>query len=90
MQAKEPGGDRPALVEIMTVHEDGDTLRALNILQQRKDLPASDRIERGDRLVRQQQRGPAHERARDGDALLLPAGQEVRRMHAEIVHVHLL
>ena len=81
-QAKEPGGDRPALVEIMTVHEDGDALRALNILQQRKDLPASDRIERGDRLVRQQQRGPAHERARDGDALLLPAGEIADRLVA--------
>ena len=82
MQAKEPGGNRPALVEIMTVHENGDTLRALNILQQRKDLPAGDRVERGDRLVRQQQRGLSHERTRDGDALLLPAGQAADRLVA--------
>ena len=80
MQAKEPGGNRPALVEIMTVHENGDALRALNVLQQRKDLPAGDRVERGDRLVRQQQRGLSHERTRDGNTLLLPAGEITDRL----------
>ena len=80
MQAKEPGGNRPALVEIMTVHENGDALRALNVLQQRKDLPAGDRVERGDRLVRQQQRRLSHERTRDGNTLLLPAGEITDRL----------
>ena len=82
MQTEEPGGNRPALVEIMTVHEDGDTLGARYILQQRKDLPAGDRVKRGDRFVREQQRGLSHERARDGDALLLPAGQTTDRLVA--------
>lgn len=50
VQTEEPGGNRPALVEIMTVHEDGDTLGARYILQQRKDLPPGDRVERGERL----------------------------------------
>ena len=68
----------------MTVHEDGDTLGARYILQQCKDLPPGDRVERGDRFVCEQQRGLSHERTRDGDALLLPTGQAADRLAALI------
>ena len=84
MQTEEPGGNRPALIEIMTVHEDGDTLGARYVLQQREDLPPGDRVERSDRFIREQQRGLSHERTRDGDALFLPAGQAADRLAALI------
>ena len=39
---------------------------------------AGERVERGERLVQQQHLRPRHQRARNGDALRLPAGQFAR------------
>ena len=50
----------------------------LQLLLQRAQLPAELhaqlRVEVRERLVEEEDLGPQHERARDGDALLLPAG----------------
>ena len=46
-------------------------------LHQVEELGAGLRVEVGRGLIGEDQRGPRHNRARDGDALLLAAGQEV-------------
>ena len=48
------------------------------------------RIERGDRLVGEQDLRLLHERAGDRDALLLPAGERVRAVQAMRDHVEAL
>ena len=48
---------------------------AVELLQQRHDLEARRRIERAGRLVGEDQLRVVDQRARDGDALLLAAGE---------------
>ena len=58
-------------------------LLAIELLEEREDLVAGARVEVAGRLVGEEERRLGDERARDGDALLLPAGELVRRvMHA--------
>ena len=62
--------------EILVVRDDDDR-RAVGVqpLEQRDHLGAGARVELAGGLVGEEQRRPVGERARDGDALLLAAGQ---------------
>ena len=53
---------------------------AIELLQQREDLEARARVEVARGLVGEEQRRVGHQRARDGDALLLAARELVRRV----------
>ena len=56
----------------------------LQAADQGQDLLLHRHVERGDRLVGDNKGGAAHDRARDGDALPLPA----RKLMREAVRVH--
>src|SRR5436190_12538763 len=62
-------------------HEhDADAALDVQLLKDAHHLDAGARIEVAGRLVGEQQRRVVHERARDGDALLLPARELIRMM----------
>ena len=73
-QARGEGGD----VVLVGDDDDGDAA-AVELLQQRHHLDAGRRVERAGRLVGEDQLGIVDQRPRDGDALLLAAG-ELRRV----------
>src|SRR3546814_18007362 len=50
----------------------------LQVLQEVQHLRLDRHVERGDRLVADQELGPKRERAGDADALALPAGEAMR------------
>ena len=54
------------------------------------DLPASLGIQHGGGLVQGQDLGLHGQDPGDGHPLLLAAGEQMRRVHAEIIHAHLL
>src|SRR3546814_9976760 len=54
--------------------DDGEAELAVDVAEQRQDLPRRLRIERRGRLVAEQDGGLRRQRAGDADALLLPAG----------------
>ena len=64
-----------SVFDLMQRNEHGQTIIAVHVGEQVHDAAGRGRIERGDRLVRDQQFGPLHQRTRDGRALLLAAGQ---------------
>ncbi len=64
--------------EIMTDEEERKAELALQVLQQVDDLRLDGNVERGDRLVAHDEVGLGGERARNGDALALSAGEFVR------------
>ena len=63
----------------MRDHDEGDAL-LIELLKNPHDFNARLAVEIAGRFVRQQKRRPVHERARNGDALLLAAGKLVRMM----------
>ena len=62
-------------VEVVRDDEDGHPESASDAGEQCHDLPLVAQIERGQRLVEDQQPGPPDQCLGDGDALPLPAGQ---------------
>ena len=66
--------------EIMGDQEDGDAEIALQLDQEAEDLRLDGDIERGGRLVGNQQRRPAHQRHGDHDPLAQPAGELMRKL----------
>src|SRR5206468_2560758 len=58
--------------------DDRDAVLLVDLLQVLHDGVARRRVETGDRLVREHEIRSLHERSRDADPLLLPAGQGVR------------
>src|SRR5665213_692588 len=79
------GGD----VELVSHHDHGDT-RIIQRLEQPHDLNAGARIEVASRLIREQQVRAVHERAGDGDALLLATGELARSVVEPRPQAHLL
>src|SRR5689334_21925344 len=67
-------------VRIVRDHDDRLLVLLVQALEQLQDLLARFAIEVAGRFVRQQQRRIAHERARDGDALLLAARELTREV----------
>src|SRR5437763_1608827 len=66
------------LVHIVGDQHDRGAVTALNVEQVLLRLRADDGVERAEGLVHQEHRGLGGERARDADALLLPARELVR------------
>ena len=79
-----------AFVHMVRYQHHGHAVFAAELRYRADDLGAPLRVEHRGRLIEDDYARLHCNDARNGDALLLPAGQEVRRMHAEIVHVHLL
>ena len=65
---------------IVRDHDQGRALAAEVVEQQGHDLGGRGRVEVARRLVRQQDLGPIHQRPRDGDPLVLAAGELHRPM----------
>src|SRR6185437_16373918 len=78
----DPIGDFPAYFVVMDDRHHGDALRFL-LLDQFNHDRSVDRIERGGRLIEQQDRQIGNEPARDIDALLLAAGKRRRRQRPQ-------
>ena len=60
-------------VEVVQVHQHGQPVLAVHVAQRIHHHLGIARVERGDRLIRQDQPRLLHQGAADGDALLLPA-----------------
>ena len=73
-----PVGHRQRLLLVVRDVDEGDPDLALDALQLDLELAPQLRVERAERLVEQQHRRREHERTRERDALLLPAGELVR------------
>ena len=71
-------GDVADHAEIVRDEQDGGAAFALQVGDQPQDLRLRGDVERGRRLVRDQQDRVEQQRARDDDALRLPAGELVR------------
>ena len=71
-------GERNRLVDVMRDEQDTGPVRGDELAHQRVHANASQRIERGERFVEQQQLRLLHQRASKGDALRLAAGQVAR------------
>ena len=69
---------------------DRDALLAAELRGRVDDLAPAGRIEHGRRLVEHDALGLHGDDTRDGHALLLPAGEQVRRVQAKIIHADLL
>ncbi len=67
-------------VRLVGDEHDRDALRAVELLEHLQDLDGGAAVEVAGRLVGEDQRRPVHQRARDGDALLLAARQLVRQV----------
>ena len=68
---------------------DRDALLAAQALDGVNDLAPALRVEHRRRLVEHDALRAHGDHARDGDALLLPAGEQVRRVRAVFIHPHL-
>ena len=77
---------RPCLVDVVGDMHDGGAAR-LQLIENRHDLAARDRIEHGRRLVEHDHRRQHGQRAGDGDALLLAAAHQGRIRGAETGHI---
>ncbi len=77
----DPIGHRQRLFLIVRDHDRRDAEALVQAADLAAQVRAHARIERGERLVEQQQAGRERQRARDGNALLLAAG-ELRRILA--------
>ncbi len=77
-------------IERMQVAQHGDAVMAVDALQRVHHDARVARIERGDRLVGQNDLRLLHQRARDGDALLLAAREAVGALGGEAGDVELL
>ena len=75
---RDPVGDVPGQAEVVGDDEHAETEVATQGEQQRQDLAADRGVERGDRLVGDEQLGRHRQRAGDQHALALPARQLVR------------
>ena len=71
-------GHRERLLLVVRHVDERDADVALDALELDLQLLAQLEVERAERLVEQQHGGPVHERAREGDALLLAAGELAR------------
>ena len=71
-------------------HEHDGVARLVKLRKQRHDLGAGLRVEVAGRLVGQQDRWIVDERARDGHALALAAGQLVRAMRHPVAELDAL
>ena len=68
-------GHRERLLLIVRDVDEGDADLTLHRLQQALELLAEPQVERSERLIQQQDLGVEHQRAGQGDALLLATGQ---------------
>ena len=68
-------GHAQGLLLVVRDEHERDAGGLLDVLELLLHVLAQLQVERGERLVEQQHARPAHERARNGDALLLSAGQ---------------
>jgi hypothetical protein len=75
---RDPVGDLADHGEVMRDEEHGETVRTPQSLQQRQDLCLHGHVERGGRLVRNQQPRPVHDRHRNQNPLALAAGKLMR------------
>ena len=77
-------------IERVQVGDDGDALLVVDGLQRVHDDLGVARVERGDRFVGEDDAGLLHQRPRDGDALLLSAGQRLRPLRRGLRDVEAL
>ena len=75
----EPVRDGQRLLLVVRHHDGGEAELALQLADLDAHLLAQLGVEIGERLVEQQHVGPDRERARERDALLLPAGELARQ-----------
>ena len=75
---RDPVGNVPNDREIMSDEEIAQLEPLLQVFEQIDDLPLDRHVERGDRLVADDECRLERERARDADALALAAGKLVR------------
>lgn len=85
--ADNPGAVGPDQLHRMQVYHHADTLLA-NLAQHIHDALSVFRIQRGDRLVGQQDPGVLHQRPADRHPLHLPAGEVLRPLQRVRQHVH--
>ena len=81
-------GERQRLVLIVGDDDKTGFQPPLNILELELRLLAQLAVERGERLVEQQQRRPRRQRAGERDALPLAAGKLLDSSRAEVLHLH--
>ena len=74
------------LIHVVGDQDDGDAVLPVQLAHDRHDLAPSLRVEHGGGLVEHHAARHHGDHARDGHALLLPAGQAVRRLRAVFVH----
>ena len=74
----EARAERHRLLLVVRDHDEGDAQALLDVEQLELRVLAQLLVERGQRLVEQQQLRPLHQRARQRDALALAAGELVR------------
>ena len=74
----DPVGHRERFLLVVRHVQERDADLALDLFELDLHLPAELEVERTERLVEQQHRGPVHERARERDALALAARQLLR------------
>jgi hypothetical protein len=67
----------PRQAEVVQAHHQGESTLDRDVGEQRHGIAGACRIDRGDRLVREQCRRLLHERTGDGHALALSAGESV-------------
>src|SRR5438093_6855973 len=82
-QKNDAVGERERLVLIVSDEERGDVAAALDATDLVAHGHARGRVERRERLVQKQRARAEHERARQRDALLLPAGEPRRQAIGE-------
>lgn len=78
-----------ALLHMVCDEHDRDALLTAELCRRVDHLAPSGRVEHGRRLVEHDALGLHGDDARDGDALLLSAGEQVRRVQAEVIHADL-
>ena len=89
-EADQPVAVFPRQIEAVQVADHGDAEVAVDVLQRVHHHLGVARIERGDRLVGQDDLGLLHQCAGDGDALLLAARQRVGALAGQARHVEAL
>ena len=83
----EPGAERHRLLLVVGHHDEGDSEALLDIDELELGVLAQLLVERGERLIEQQQLRSLHERPRQRHALALPAGELVGLASAEAGHL---
>jgi len=84
----EPLAEGHGLLLVVGDHDEGDAEPLLNVEQLELGVLAQLLVERGERLIEQQQLRALDERARERDALALTAGELVRLARAQPPHLH--